>query len=473
MSVKEGNLFEGNFFENNKVMLVHYMDEHPDFRAKITSTEQNLSYDMASLIATAIEEELFETAKAIFEEVFEKIKDDHIKVHFLTKGLIHQCKCPDKIDALEFFENEMLPIVETCKGRAVEEYLDEWHLEIENWKIDNDEGYKQAVKELVPPVGIVPSKGHFCEMPESVYQTKYGEKLYIYCGVSFSNGYDIYSYRTNDSTINVGDTVIVPVRNKDKTEIGTVKFVGLYDSSKASYPPEKTKYIMEVIERVTDNEADYNKFAVGEISISECVGKNIIITAKDGQKYCGIAYDYTLDISSISVGDFKLYEDEIASIEMLKAEPKLKFLPEDIFFIIKNIPNPEKSAILSAETYSEVLEIFSYWLDSIYDLPEYDEVDCYSLEKEFEKSYRSISGYEEHKKEPDTLQIFLGKAVELTDIDGDVFTGYVKTFEYVNDSGYGEECISLFDILENKLFEFKESKIASIEIVGIGENEYE
>ena len=67
-------------------------------------------------------------------------------------------------------------------------------------------------------------------------------KIYTFCGVSFPHALHPYHYRTEDSTIKVGDEVIVPVGDKETT--GTVVSVGQYMRVAAPYPVDKTKFII-------------------------------------------------------------------------------------------------------------------------------------------------------------------------------------------------------------------------------------
>ena len=53
-----------------------------------------------------------------------------------------------------------------------------------------------------------------------------------------------YSFRTNDSSLKIGDTVIVPFGEKNRETRGTVVSIGQYSRIGAPYPPEKTKFIL-------------------------------------------------------------------------------------------------------------------------------------------------------------------------------------------------------------------------------------
>ena len=68
--------------------------------------------------------------------------------------------------------------------------------------------------------------------------------IYTYCGVLLSGSSRPYSYRTNDKTIQIGDTVIVPYGPDNKEIEGKVVSVGQYTRLAVPYPVEKTKMII-------------------------------------------------------------------------------------------------------------------------------------------------------------------------------------------------------------------------------------
>lgn len=81
----------------------------------------------------------------------------------------------------------------------------------------------------------------------------FGFGNYTYVFVCFRPGAQSYSYRTNDSSIKVGDLVIVPAGNEEK--IGYVTSVQKYKRSDVPYPVEKTKL---VIRKATKADRDKN-----------------------------------------------------------------------------------------------------------------------------------------------------------------------------------------------------------------------
>ncbi len=78
------------------------------------------------------------------------------------------------------------------------------------------------------------------------------KNIYTYCGVALPFSSRPYSYRTDDETIKIGDTVIVPIGEDQKEMKGTVVSVGQFMRVAAPYPVEKTKFILRKINEETE-----------------------------------------------------------------------------------------------------------------------------------------------------------------------------------------------------------------------------
>lgn len=68
--------------------------------------------------------------------------------------------------------------------------------------------------------------------------------IYTYCGVLLPNSPRPLSYRTDDDTIKIGDSVIVPYGSNNEEKEGTVVSVGQYARLGVPYPVERTKSII-------------------------------------------------------------------------------------------------------------------------------------------------------------------------------------------------------------------------------------
>ena len=90
---------------------------------------------------------------------------------------------------------------------------------------------------------------HEEELRVEAEKARVDDKIYTFCGVAFPHAQRPYSYRTEDTTIKVGDLVLVPVGDKETT--GTVVSVGQYMRIAAPYPVDKTKFIIRKIDGET------------------------------------------------------------------------------------------------------------------------------------------------------------------------------------------------------------------------------
>ena len=70
------------------------------------------------------------------------------------------------------------------------------------------------------------------------------EQKYLYCKVRFKNSYRLYSYRTEDASLQVGDLVDVPVGQDNYVICGKIEKIEYFDAAHVPYPINKTKVII-------------------------------------------------------------------------------------------------------------------------------------------------------------------------------------------------------------------------------------
>lgn len=305
------------FPENYGKTLAHYMEEHSDFRTKIAGSALGVSGNISSVIVSAIQEELFDTAKAIFDICYAKIKDNWKEVIDFINEILWKCKNYDELESIEYFEKELFPIIKKCEQGMVKDEIEDWEKEIANYINNVEESCEKyefsrryAWRRKVPDGSMFnldprdySSKEAYMERYEwkkygwrewycgrdicglnvNNYETKEefqqalderreelrnkkreqeeeqrakdtaeilnDKKIYTYCGVMLSNSGRSYSYRTEDTTIKVGDIVCVPVGKENKVVTGTVVSVGQYARIVVPYPVEQTRFIIDVLER--------------------------------------------------------------------------------------------------------------------------------------------------------------------------------------------------------------------------------
>lgn len=66
----------------------------------------------------------------------------------------------------------------------------------------------------------------------------------IFCGVSFHRDSSLYTYLTNDDTLQQGDYVIVPVGDDNREMTGRIEDIQYLPPNQAPYPLDKIKYIL-------------------------------------------------------------------------------------------------------------------------------------------------------------------------------------------------------------------------------------
>lgn len=72
-----------------------------------------------------------------------------------------------------------------------------------------------------------------------------GKTIYHYCGVVFEGGLlQPYHYRTEDTSLKIGDKVVVPVGPQNEECIAQIVSVEQHTRVSVPYPVEKTKYIL-------------------------------------------------------------------------------------------------------------------------------------------------------------------------------------------------------------------------------------
>ena len=88
----------------------------------------------------------------------------------------------------------------------------------------------------------------------SVYnKVKRRKNEYIYCSITFDEGYKSYYYITNDDSIEVGDYVLVPVGKDNRTAVVEVVNIEYFSEEDVPLPVEITKHI---IRKYTDDDLE-------------------------------------------------------------------------------------------------------------------------------------------------------------------------------------------------------------------------
>lgn len=122
-----------SFPDNYKVELVRYMDKHPDFRQKIADGGCEAVHDYANLTVTAIRENLRTTAATVFETCLKLADGEWKAINSLTESTISWCKDYEEVESIEFFRNNLFPLVKTIEIGMVQDEIEGWEKEIDEY----------------------------------------------------------------------------------------------------------------------------------------------------------------------------------------------------------------------------------------------------------------------------------------------------------------------------------------------------
>lgn len=146
-----------SFPENYKTELARYMDKHPDFMETVVDKKAKLSSGLDTLIATALQDGMLNTALVLFKRGLAQAGNDWKKINIFTAGTISQCKNYAELESAEYFKLNMLPFVKAIDIGMVQDEIEEWEKELDDYisEVEKDcERYtytrKNAWRKTVP-----------------------------------------------------------------------------------------------------------------------------------------------------------------------------------------------------------------------------------------------------------------------------------------------------------------------------------
>ncbi len=167
--------------------------------------------------------------------------------------VMHKYELPDNVRALfdRFDEEELF---KSCRSGKISEENANYTL-----TVSYDDGKVFTANGIYDSVGLPEDFPHFAgrildflctyrfgdALDPAVYSVKRRlEGDYIFCSVSFDDGYKSYYYITDDESIAEGDLVVVPAGENNREAIVEVVKVEYFSEENAPYPIEKTKHII-------------------------------------------------------------------------------------------------------------------------------------------------------------------------------------------------------------------------------------
>ena len=122
-----------SFPEGYVSKLVHYMNENDNFCKSLMTSCDESANGLPELIAEAIKEKLYNLADALFKDRLRKVGRKWQKINALTEGVINRCKSYKEPESMEYFKVALLPIVKEIPLGMVQDEIEEWEKDIEEY----------------------------------------------------------------------------------------------------------------------------------------------------------------------------------------------------------------------------------------------------------------------------------------------------------------------------------------------------
>ena len=262
------------------------MSDNDSFCQTVMTAGGAQADSISELIVETIKEGLFKTAEYLFRVGLENLGGNRKKIIAFTDEVIRLCKNDEELESVEYFRDNLLPLVKAIPLGKAESKIAQWEKDIAVYIYFVEaecEQYaytrKNAWRKTVPngeeygldPVDFdteqeyldalnaenkdscQPETDEILNEQEKIEEYESDKTVYRYCGVLLPFSSRPYSFRTDDNSIKIGDTVIVPVGENDKEMKGRVVSIGQYLRLSAPYPVEKTKLIIRKAEEGSEN----------------------------------------------------------------------------------------------------------------------------------------------------------------------------------------------------------------------------
>ncbi len=122
-----------NFPDSYMVEFVSYLHSHPDFMQKIMPEKIEISSELALVIFTALQNNLFNTALILFKKGLIQADNDWNKIIILISEIISWCKNYEELESAEYFKFSMFPLVKSINIDMVQDEIEEWEKELDEY----------------------------------------------------------------------------------------------------------------------------------------------------------------------------------------------------------------------------------------------------------------------------------------------------------------------------------------------------
>lgn len=116
-----------------KNKLVLYMNANPEFTDKVLKSAEEPAYGLPILIADALRKNLFELAYTIFSSGLELADGKWKLINDLTRKTIKKCKNYHELESIEYFRDNLFPLVKAINIGMVKDEIKEWEKDIRRY----------------------------------------------------------------------------------------------------------------------------------------------------------------------------------------------------------------------------------------------------------------------------------------------------------------------------------------------------
>ena len=256
--------------------LVCYLRDNRGFLSEFIRAGDEPIYGMNVLITSAIRGNALLVADVLFRSELKKAEEDWKEINKLAEDVIRECKNYEEVETIEYFQDNYLPLFAEIPDGMVQDEIPVWEKEIAEY-IDHMEetcdkyaySRRYAWRAIVPDGSLYGLNPLFYQTEEEYLQAwnkrksnwekrnkkeetlvadpeqyETDENIFFYCSVRLPFSRRPYSFLTEDTTIEIGDTVVVPVGQVNDEIKGRVIAVGKCMREAAPYPIEKMKKII-------------------------------------------------------------------------------------------------------------------------------------------------------------------------------------------------------------------------------------
>lgn len=237
-----------SFPDGYTIKLVHYMEENREFHQDFMAAGRELSDEISEFIVIAILERLYAIAENLFKMGLDKAGGQWKEINRLIEGVIIDCKNYEEYESMKYCRDTLLPLVKAIDVGMVQDEISKWEKEIKEYIDHMEENHQQKIgraeaeerRKHQHEKSLQELRDKQAQISERIND----KTIYTYCGVLLPFSERVFSYRTEDNTIQIGDTVLVPVGRDNEEMEGKVVSVGQYARAGVPYPVEKTKFIL-------------------------------------------------------------------------------------------------------------------------------------------------------------------------------------------------------------------------------------